>query len=160
MKVQKKIATREEVWADNYHVPFYQCQIAGCNEKLPIFNMKFNQDIPKEFGGLENIDNILIVCKQHNKLHGSDNIVLSKTNKYDLYRHKNVILKEKCYIPNCKYMITYDNFEIGHNLANAKGGSRQLDNVKPICKHCNLGMGTMNFEEWNEKLGKFHSVDS
>ena len=39
-------------------------------------------------------------------------------------------------------------FECGHVQAEAKGGSTHLGNLIPVCKSCNLGMGTMNLFDY------------
>ena len=55
----------------------------------------------------------------------------------------------KCYA--CERPITYDNFHVGHNKAKAKGGSDNVENLRPICSSCNNGMGTMSIENYKAK---------
>ena len=45
----------------------------------------------------------------------------------------------KCYV--CRRVITDDNFDVGHNKAKSKGGYDNIDNLRPICRPCNDGMG-------------------
>ena len=56
--------------------------------------------------------------------------------------------------------IEKDDFQAGHILAEANGGSIEIDNLVPICSQCNQGMGTMHMrdfikEYFNENLKKF-----
>ena len=55
----------------------------------------------------------------------------------------------KCYV--CKKPIRITNFEIGHNKAVSKGGSDRITNLRPICRKCNLSMGTMSIEDYKRK---------
>ena len=55
----------------------------------------------------------------------------------------------KCYV--CSKPVTYDNFEVGHNKAVAKGGSNNINNLRVICKSCNRAMGTMSIEVYKRK---------
>ena len=55
----------------------------------------------------------------------------------------------KCYV--CKRTIHVTSFEVGHNKAVAKGGSDRITNLRPICRGCNLAMGTMSIEAFKSK---------
>lgn len=55
----------------------------------------------------------------------------------------------KCYV--CKKPIRITNFEVGHNKAVSKGGSNRITNLRPICRKCNLSMGTMSIEDYKRK---------
>jgi len=55
----------------------------------------------------------------------------------------------KCFV--CKIKITKEEFEAGHVIAYAEGGSDTLDNLRPICKTCNRSMGTQNLLEFKEE---------
>lgn len=44
--------------------------------------------------------------------------------------------------------LTQLNFEVGHVIAESKGGQTAPDNLRPICKGCNTMMGTNNMKEW------------
>ncbi len=58
-------------------------------------------------------------------------------------------IEGKCYI--CPRTIRITNFEVGHNKAVAKGGSDRISNLRPICRKCNLSMGTMSIEVYKRK---------
>ena len=42
--------------------------------------------------------------------------------------------------------------EIGHDLADSKGGSKTLDNVMPICRTCNSDQSNLTFAEFKRIL--------
>jgi hypothetical protein len=44
--------------------------------------------------------------------------------------------------------ITQHNFQCGHVVAEANGGTVQVDNLRPICAVCNNSMGTMDMKEF------------
>lgn len=56
----------------------------------------------------------------------------------------------QCYI--CEHEIRIEDFEAGHVIAKAFGGSNELDNLRAICKECNRDMGTMNLETYKTRL--------
>lgn len=56
----------------------------------------------------------------------------------------------KCYV--CDKTIHITDFEVGHNRAISKGGSDYLSNLRPICRSCNLSMGTMSIESYKKKF--------
>ena len=41
-----------------------------------------------------------------------------------------------------------NDFHTGHYISEANGGEVKLDNLRPICKGCNLSMGTTNMEDF------------
>lgn len=47
----------------------------------------------------------------------------------------------KCYIQWCSNVITPFSFEVGHNIPESKGGTLDIDNLRPICGSCNRSMG-------------------
>lgn len=55
----------------------------------------------------------------------------------------------KCYA--CRKRINFTDFEVGHNKAASKGGSWNLQNLRPICRTCNRSMGTMAIETFKKK---------
>jgi 5-methylcytosine-specific restriction endonuclease McrA len=58
----------------------------------------------------------------------------------------------KCYV--CKRTIYIDHFQVGHNKARVKGGSDNINNLRPICGPCNRSMRTMSIETYKKKYFK------
>jgi hypothetical protein len=50
-----------------------------------------------------------------------------------------------CY---CAEKISIHNFNCGHIISRVRGGDITLDNLRPICKNCNISMGTRNMREY------------
>lgn len=53
-----------------------------------------------------------------------------------------------CY--TCEEELYFNNMQCGHIIAHALGGETSYNNMMPICKICNLKMGTMNLEEYKK----------
>ena len=57
--------------------------------------------------------------------------------------------KHKCYIPWCNNVINVFDFHVGHDIPESKGGTLDLNNLKPICARCNLSMSdNYTIQEW------------
>jgi 5-methylcytosine-specific restriction endonuclease McrA len=57
--------------------------------------------------------------------------------------------QHKCFVDWCHRKISCFDFEVGHNLPESKGGTLDLDNLRPICRQCNIGMGnTYTIDQW------------
>ncbi len=56
-----------------------------------------------------------------------------------------------CYT-KCGSVIYRDDFHMAHCVALKKGGSNELSNIRPVCKDCNLSMGTGDLHEFSNKL--------
>jgi len=49
----------------------------------------------------------------------------------------------------CKNNMIYQgNFHVGHVVSEYHGGTQHIDNLRPICSPCNLGMGTTNMRTY------------
>lgn len=57
-----------------------------------------------------------------------------------------------CWI-GCGADITQANFECGHVISVANGGSNHRDNLRPICGACNKAMSTTHMFEWMTNHG-------
>lgn len=54
----------------------------------------------------------------------------------------------------CGYeSISRANFEVGHVVAHARGGTTHIDNLRPICSLCNSSMGTRDMFAFMAKVG-------
>ena len=59
--------------------------------------------------------------------------------------------EHKCLVTWCETLINVFAFEVGHNVPESKGGSTDLDNLKPICSKCNKSMGNQyTIDEFSE----------
>lgn len=59
--------------------------------------------------------------------------------------------KSKCYINWCKNSINVFDFHVGHNIPESKGGTLNLNNLRPICSRCNLSMSNnYTINQWND----------
>ena len=55
----------------------------------------------------------------------------------------------KCFVTWCENKINVFNFQVGHDIPESKGGTLDIDNLKPICSNCNLSMGNKyTITEW------------
>ena len=95
----------------------------------------------------ENIDNC-IVNKKH-KRKAKIPLAMKQTvwvNQFgEVYKHK-------CVTKWCHRVITVFDFEVGHNIPESKGGVTSPENLRPICRQCNIGMGNRyTIDEWSKK---------
>ena len=61
------------------------------------------------------------------------------------------VYSKKCYIKWCKNNINVFDFHVGHDQPESKGGTLDINNLKPICARCNLSMSdNYTIEEWNQ----------
>ncbi len=59
--------------------------------------------------------------------------------------------KNKCYVNWCENIVTPFTFEAGHNIPESKGGTTDIDNLRPICAKCNRSMGDdYSIDEFSE----------
>jgi 5-methylcytosine-specific restriction endonuclease McrA len=64
------------------------------------------------------------------------------TNNGETFTHK-------CFVTWCNNNINVFNFQVGHDIPESKGGTIDIDNLKPICGNCNLSMGNRyTITEW------------
>ena len=60
----------------------------------------------------------------------------------------------------CQQQIIYQLvFECGHVIAESQGGATILENLRPICTHCNRSMGTMSMAEFMRSFNNFTPMD-
>jgi len=57
--------------------------------------------------------------------------------------------ESRCLVPWCRNIMTVFDFHVGHDIPESKGGSTQLNNLRPICSRCNLSMGSQHsIQSW------------
>ena len=64
------------------------------------------------------------------------------------------VYQHSCYVRWCQNDITVFDFHVGHDKPESKGGTLDIDNLRPICARCNLSMSdTYTITQWS-LLGK------
>jgi len=57
--------------------------------------------------------------------------------------------EHKCYVTWCDNLINPFDFHVGHDKPESKGGTLDVENIKPICARCNLSMSdNYTISEW------------
>lgn len=89
------------------------------------------------------------------------------TKRAVLRRYVKDLNNAKCYV--CSVSVYPTDFEFGHIIAEACGGTIHVDNLRPICAKCNKSMGKRNLDEYrkachyecpyNEKTGELKYVE-
>jgi len=63
--------------------------------------------------------------------------------------------ESKCYVRWCKNRMNVFDFHVGHDIPASKGGTLDIENLKPICARCNLSMSNnYTIQAWNELTRK------
>jgi len=61
------------------------------------------------------------------------------------------VFKNKCYVHWCDNIINVFDFHVGHDQPESKGGTLDINNLKPICSRCNLSMSdNYTIQEWQK----------
>ena len=64
------------------------------------------------------------------------------------------IAEHKCIC--CKRVtIKQTDFEVGHVLSEAQGGTLEINNLRPICSVCNKSMGSKNMIDYVKQYGYY-----
>jgi hypothetical protein len=67
--------------------------------------------------------------------------------------HNTEVFSNKCYVSWCDNKINVFNFQVGHDIPESKGGTLDIDNLKPICGNCNLSMSNnYSIKEWSNLI--------
>ena len=60
------------------------------------------------------------------------------------------LYEHKCHIHWCKNIINVFDFHVGHDIPESKGGSLDLNNLRPICSRCNSSMSSnFTIKQWD-----------
>ena len=62
------------------------------------------------------------------------------------------VAQSKCCCCSTK-VISMQDFHCGHVIARSKGGSNEIDNLRPICHSCNLSMNNTSMFEFMKRYG-------
>lgn len=65
----------------------------------------------------------------------------------------------KCNVDWCTNKITPFTFEVGHNVPVSKGGTTDIDNLRPICPGCNRSMGNKYTIDQFSQLSKHRQTN-
>jgi len=69
--------------------------------------------------------------------------------------YNGTVFEDKCYVDWCDNNINVFNFQVGHDIPESKGGTLDINNLKPICGSCNLSMGNKyTITEWSKLVTK------
>ena len=60
------------------------------------------------------------------------------------------IAQTDCPMKFCGNKISQMSFDVGHVIAEARGGKTEISNLRPICHDCNISMGTENMEDFKK----------
>ena len=123
---------------------FYKKEIDLLNKNinnLKIFSLKRNNFIDYLFSSRESK-----IYPKHNFREMKEKIPKKiKANLWSLYSNKNS--KIKC--PLCKTLLLEKNFQAGHIISEKNGGCIDISNLYPICKTCNLKMGSKDWKDYD-----------
>ena len=73
--------------------------------------------------------------------------------------HNTEVFSNKCYVSWCDNIINVFNFQVGHDIPESKGGTLDIDNLKPICGNCNLSMSNnYSIKEWSNLIKNNKSI--
>ena len=99
---------------------------------------------------LPNIDLLLNSNINVNPLHNNHKESIPKRVRELVWTtHNGEIFTHKCFVSWCDNNINVFNFQVGHDIPESKGGTLDIDNLKPICGNCNLSMGNKyTITEW------------
>jgi len=68
---------------------------------------------------------------------------ISRTLRMEVWKKRcNDKINGECFC--CSEEIANTNFDCGHVISVRDGGNNDIDNLEPVCRSCNLHMGTMN----------------
>ena len=117
------------------------------SNKIKSYKSKdYNSRTNSSIGSIDSIDDVKIYQKKKIPKKVKEEVWVSNFG----YKYNS-----KCYIDWCSNNINVFNFHVGHDIPESKGGTDNINNLKPICDRCNLSMGSQNtIQEWNKKYTK------
>ena len=160
---------KDYLWVKEYGTKAGEARCFVCPRTIYATSFYGGYIIPIKNGGVAEINNLKCICYHCHKLQGSQGLEEYINNfysgKYDNKTIKQPIPKDiktslwnitfgsnmreaNCYV--CTSKITSSTFQAGHILAESKGGTISLDNLKCICSTCNQSMGNRHLEEFKK----------
>lgn len=122
-------------------------QIRPHKSKNIIFK-KFKKKIANNLSNLSNTSNSNTQQHYYNKEH-----IPKRIRELVWTTYNGEVFTNKCYVYWCDNKINVFNFQTGHDIPESKGGTLELDNLKPICSSCNLSMGNKySITEWSKLI--------
>ena len=64
---------------------------------------------------------------------------------------------EKCFCCHRNTLKYFDSWHVAHFVAQSKGGSDKISNLRPVCAQCNLTMGSSSIEDF-QSLNHFKPI--
>lgn len=58
--------------------------------------------------------------------------------------------EQTCPVYKCKNIITFNTCDLGHKISRANGGNCTKNNLRPICKSCNIKMSDTNWSDYEK----------
>tara|TARA_B100000900_G_scaffold386869_1_gene377660 strand:+ start:1363 stop:2433 length:1071 start_codon:yes stop_codon:yes gene_type:complete len=138
----------------SYNKLLYKIELKSINNKI-VFTTKQNNFIDFIYYNISEDKNELYKFKPKSVWKKEKKRITKKIRKilwfntYDNFNDNFI-----CPIYFCNNNINYDNFQVGHIISEYNGGTLELNNLKPICKNCNLSMGKNNWDEWEKEYTK------
>ena len=105
-----------------------------------------------EIPDIPDIPDILEILEIPEKQYKKDNIP-KRIKELVWITYNGELFSKKCFVSWCNNITNVFNFHTGHDIPNSKGGSLNIENLKPICSNCNLSMGNKyTIKEWCKLL--------
>ena len=121
-------------------------------------NKNKNKKINKKINKKKNKTNKTIKNKPKSKTLTTDADIITHNHKETIPKrirelvwttNNSETFSTKCFVTWCENKINVFNFQVGHDIPESKGGTLDIDNLKPICSNCNLSMGNKyTITEW------------
>ena len=168
-KLPAKICTTNTKYCNNKHNKNTNNNKKNDNKqsyipKITINHLKYNKKKPKKkvvpkTNLLKEKEKIKDIIKKIHKKHEKDEqhkhkeTIPKRIRELVWTTNNNETFSHKCYVSWCDNNINVFNFQVGHDIPESKGGTLDIDNLKPICSNCNLSMSNKyTITEWSKLI--------
>lgn len=119
---------------------------SNTKKSCPVCNKEYTQKTLLKYNGKCG------KCSKANGIVGSKSklVIPKKIKAASWMTYVGDTLKGNCYA--CSTPIEFTDFHAGHIQSEYDGGKITSDNIRPICKSCNLSCGVMNLDNFKKKL--------